>query len=135
MTPTTAVAVKLAVTDEPPEPTDLNGAVLAGDPAPGAAAGGIFGTLHRHIPILSRLSLNKTAGKTRCRSVTSGPYAVFFFHPRPVRTPSNDFCFCTRRFVREITKTIWRFGQLEIGFENNCCTCLRIRLNESYGLC
>lgn len=61
MTPTTAVAVKLAVTDEPPEPTDPNGTVLAGGSAASASTtGGIFGTLHRHIPILSRLSLNKS---------------------------------------------------------------------------
>ncbi|VVC28463.1 Hypothetical protein CINCED_3A003144 [Cinara cedri] len=70
MTPTTAVAVKLAVTDEPPEPTDPNGPVLPGDPvADGTGcgtSGGIFGTLHRHIPLLSRLSLNKT-DKTHCR--------------------------------------------------------------------
>lgn len=72
MTPTTAVAVKLAVTDEPPEPTDPNGVVLPGDPIAGGGgggtSGGILGTLHRHIPILSRLSLNKT-DKTHCRSV------------------------------------------------------------------
>jgi len=69
MTPTTAVAVKLAVTDEPPEPTDPNGTVLPGGSAAGSGtAGGIFSTLHRHIPILSRLSLNKS-GKAHCRLV------------------------------------------------------------------
>lgn len=70
MTPTTAVAVKLAVTDEPPEPTDPNGAVLAGSSAgcSGTSGSGIFGNLHRHIPLLSRLSLNKT-DKPPCRSV------------------------------------------------------------------
>ncbi|CAH1726151.1 unnamed protein product [Aphis gossypii] len=67
MTPTTAVAVKLAVTDEPPEPTDPNGTVLPGGSAAAASTtGGIFGTLHRHIPILSRLSLNKS-DKAHCR--------------------------------------------------------------------
>jgi len=76
MTPTTAVAVKLAVTDEPPEPTDPNGTGLppgvSGSGGAGGGSGGgggIFGALHRHIPILSRLSLNKTADKTPCRSV------------------------------------------------------------------
>ncbi|XP_027841644.2 G protein-activated inward rectifier potassium channel 3-like isoform X1 [Aphis gossypii] len=69
MTPTTAVAVKLAVTDEPPEPTDPNGTVLPGGSAAAASTtGGIFGTLHRHIPILSRLSLNKS-DKAHCRNV------------------------------------------------------------------
>lgn len=69
MTPTTAVAVKLAVTDEPPEPTDPNGTVLPGGSATAASTtGGIFGTLHRHIPILSRLSLNKS-DKAHCRLV------------------------------------------------------------------
>lgn len=68
MTPTTAVAVKLAVTDEPPEPTDPNGTVLPGGSAASAStASGIFGTLHRHIPILSRLS-NKS-DKAHCRNV------------------------------------------------------------------
>ncbi|XP_026822662.1 G protein-activated inward rectifier potassium channel 3-like isoform X2 [Rhopalosiphum maidis] len=67
MTPTTAVAVKLAVTDEPPEPTDPNGTVLPGGSAAATnTTGGIFGTLHRHIPILSRLSLNKS-DKAHCR--------------------------------------------------------------------
>lgn len=71
MTPTTAVAVKLAVTDEPPEPTDPNGCTaLPGESvADGSAGDGLLGTLQRHIPLLARLSLNKNADKTQCRSV------------------------------------------------------------------
>lgn len=79
MTPTTAVAVKLAVTDEPPEPADPKGcAALPGEiAADGGAAAGLLGTLHRHIPLLARLSLNKTAaGTTHCRSVPTSPSYV-----------------------------------------------------------
>jgi len=79
MTPTTAVAVKLAVTDEPPEPTDPNGTVLPGGSAASAStASGIFGTLHRHIPILSRLS-NKS-DKAHCRLVGNYIPSTFPLH-------------------------------------------------------
>jgi len=107
MTPTTAVAVKLAVTDEPPEPTDPNGTVLPGGPAASAStAGGIFGTLHRHIPILSRLS-NKS-DKAHCRLVGNYIPSTFPLHAAlPLDlTPSRNLLlsFSPRRIWFALTK-------------------------------
>ncbi|KAI5728437.1 hypothetical protein M8J77_016211 [Diaphorina citri] len=55
MTPTTAVAVKLAVTDEPPEPDPPD--VIANNRR---ASNSFFDVLNKRIPVLSKLSISKT---------------------------------------------------------------------------
>lgn len=50
MTPTTAVAVKLVVTSDDPEPDVVE--------TP-CENGGFFGSIHKHLPSLSKLKVNK----------------------------------------------------------------------------